>query len=294
VTNHQLDQVISACYSADAQTWKVAAPRIIKFIKAARYIVIVPDHEVGLFKSISPVEYEVFPETNYVPDWQGLLAKHNPPLRGKSYGWYLQQFIKLAAVAAAPPNSIVLIWDADTVPLKPLSFIGSDGRLTYYKDGGFHPPYFTTIKRLFDLTKLVNFSFISQCLVTKSDWMAELIVELEKRHNLPWMDAIIKSLDIRMGLCFSEYETLGTFINNKHSTFIQFTDRKWSRDGVSLVNNLAGLVDKTNAMKLEQLDYISFEKSQFNNRSILKRTLKKIRRLYLNMRHRLFISQKVV
>ena len=278
MTARQLDQVISACYSADAEIWKVAAPRIIKFINAARYVVIVPDHEVALFKSISPAEYEVAPETHYVPDWQGLLAKHNPPLRGKSYGWYLQQFIKLAAVAAAPPNSIILIWDADTVPQKTLNFIDGQGRLIYYTSTENYAPYFATIAKILSLEKIVAFSFIAQCFPVKQQWCNEFCAELTQRFRKPWMEAIMSNLDLRMGLCFSEYETLGTFISHRHSTEITFTNRPWQRDGALMTASRSQI----------EFDFISYERSQRIGKTFSGRLAKKIRRIYKSIRRKFY------
>jgi Family of unknown function (DUF6492) len=285
----RLSEVVSVCYSADAATWKIAAPRIIEFIDAESYKLIVPEHEVEIFKSISPHQYKVLSEKLYVPDWQALLAKHRPPQRGNKFGWYLQQFIKLSAIAAAPEEASVLIWDADTIPLKKLDFIDQSGHYLFYKDQGFHAPYFSTIKKLLNLSRQQQASFISQCFVTKGAWIQEMIKDIELRHQRPWQEAIMQCLDIRLGLCFSEYETLGTFIAHQHPNEIRFTDRPWSRDGVRIFGGVENFGHSRLSGQNSNLDYVSFEKSQANSRTHVQRILKALRRVVKRIR-KLFLT----
>jgi hypothetical protein len=42
-------KVVSTCILRDIEVWKVAAPRIINGISAAKYEIVVPDAEIDLF-----------------------------------------------------------------------------------------------------------------------------------------------------------------------------------------------------------------------------------------------------
>ncbi len=276
----ELFEVISVCKRPDAKTWAIAAPKIMQFISAQNYKVIVPDYEVEFFKSVSPPTYQVLPETNYIENWQLLLAKHVPPLLGNSYGWYLQQFIKLAAAADAPPNSKMLIWDADTVPLVPLKFANRDGKLNYYIGEENHLPYFETIEKLLHLKKQVRFSFIAQCFPVNSSWVKELFSAIQDVSGQSWQHALVSSFDMRLQSQFSEYETLGTFLTHRHPEEIVFSQNKWERLGNSLIKNSNNL----NAIKykniLADLDFISFEKWDSNPPTIFSKLKKKLRAVY--------------
>lgn len=283
----ELFEVISVCNSPDAKTWAIAAPRIMQFISAQNYKVIVPDHEVEFFKSISPIAYQVLPETKFISNWQALLASHHPPLTGRKYGWYLQQFIKLAAAAEAPENSNMLIWDADTIPLRPLNFMTEAGKLNYYTGHENHRPYFVTIEKILSLKKQVDFSFIAQCFPTKSTWVKELFSELEETSGLPWECALIAGFEMRLGSQFSEYETLGTFLTHRHCDEMAFSQNKWARLGNSLIKNPENIDESKYKTILTDLDYISFEKWDNPAPSLSYKLKKKIRVIYNTIKRRI-------
>ncbi|MGV0982116.1 MAG: DUF6492 family protein [Polynucleobacter sp.] len=244
----------------DAQTWKIASTYIVSNIVAKQYKVYVPDVEVELFKAISAEPFQVIGESIYTNAFAGEIKSRLSTRVAAQFGWYLQQLIKIAAVKDCKPSDTVLFWDADTIPLRPLTFVDEQGRLKYYQSQEYHHPYFETVMRLLRLSKKVRFSFIAQCFVMKAAWVQEFCVEIEARHRKGWVAALLDAINFNEGNSFSEYETLGTFISHRHSDKVVYIDRKWLRLGNSNIGHPAFLSPKLIAAELSEYDYASFEK----------------------------------
>lgn len=209
---HQLAEVISACSAKDIDVWTVASKHVVEFIRAERYTVIVPDRELELFLSVTSAPYEVKPESQFVGNTKDKIIQKLDINNQDRVGWYLQQFVKIAAVLKNDPASTVLIWDANTVPLKPLEFINAQGKLMYYQGEEYRKSYFDFIELALGLQRTQTFSFIAQSLVTKVTWAKELFDSLESSTNMHWIDAILFHLNPVEPAGFAEFETLGTWI----------------------------------------------------------------------------------
>jgi hypothetical protein len=171
----------------------------------------------------------------------------------------LQQFIKISAAKDSIKDAVVLIWDADTVPIKKIDFITQDGKLIYYKGVEHHQPYFDFIYRLLGLEKKVDFSFIAQCFALKASWLQELCDELENKYGVHWIDALLNSIDFNEGNGFSEYELLGTYFSYTHKNSMSFVDKKWLRLGNSKVGHVSFLNQQLIQGPLSEFDFLSFE-----------------------------------
>lgn len=261
-------RVISVCTAKDIETWTIACKRIIKCIEADQYLVVVPDQEVKLFESITVTPYQVIPESLYVGDLKSRLRTLLPIENHDRIGWYLQQFIKIAAAKELGPkkdvNQLVLIWDADTVPLNKLNFVDDQGRVLYYCGTESHTPYFEFIKRLFPWAKRLNFSFIAQCLPAKINWVQDFCGALESEGR-DWVDSIIAHLDQSQRAGFSEYESMGTYIWNRYPNMVALNQYAWERNGRSLVGNPEDLSELEFLGLSSLFDYISFEAWDVNH-----------------------------
>lgn len=255
-----VDELVCVCCKRDAQTWSVASQYIVRFISAKRYKVYVPDAEVVFFKSITPGIFEVVGEFIFTRHFSAELKRRLPARIADQFGWYLQQLIKLYAVSVCKSNELFLIWDADTVPIRPLNFINAQGKLVYYKSDEYHPPYFETIARLLGLEKKVDFSFIAQCFVLRTSWFAAFCHSIEEKHQTSWPNALLDSIDFEEGNGFSEYETLGAFISHRYPDQITYSENKWLRLGNSTLGHIAFLNDHEIDEKLGDYDFVSFEK----------------------------------
>ena len=212
------------------------------------------------FSKNSPPGFEVVGESCYTAQFKDQLLALLPINKKSQYGWYLQQFIKLLAMKDNDSSAVVLIWDADTAPIKKLNFVDSSGKLIYYKSTENHTPYFETIYKLTALNKKVSFSFIAQCFPMKVSWLNEFCTLLEEKFHLPWVEAILSQIDFDAPNSFSEYETLGTFISHHHEDEVIYTDKPWWRLGNTLINHVAFLSIKKADELADQYDFISFEK----------------------------------
>jgi hypothetical protein len=263
VSSAAFERVVSVCTARDQETWKVASSRITQCIAAKEYQVIVPDHEVALFQKISGPSYRVLPESTVVGSLKERLRTILPLENQDRVGWYLQQFIKIAAARAPASNGskdgLVLIWDADTVPLKQLRFINDLGRLMYYQGSELHQPYFDFIKRAFGLNKKCQFSFIAQCFPAKIAWVDKFCADLENSTGLDWMESILFYLDPAQPAGFSEYESLGTYIWDCYPNQVALSEGPWQRNGRRLVGKPDNVGKKTLQGLAQYYDYISFE-----------------------------------
>jgi uncharacterized protein DUF6492 len=253
--------LISVCCSRDAEVWRETSKHIVKYIRASRYEVIIPDREIDMFTTLSPKSFAVVGESTYVKDrnldW---LRSFFPEKRLNRAGWYLQQFVKIAAAKSRPNDDTVLIWDGDTVPLRPLEFIDRSGKLIYYTGSEHHLPYFAMIRHLLGLEKIVSFSFIAQCFIVKSQWADDFCNEIERHHNKHWIDAIVGKIDFDTESSFSEYESLGTYLSHRHPDEFLVSRHSWEREGNSLIGGIQKLTDRSAAALGARYDFISFEK----------------------------------
>lgn len=254
-----INALVSVCSSSDLDIWRISSIQIIEKIESESYIVIVPTSEIKKFKKKTPSEFRIISEDDYVGNLKAkissrLLSGHN------SVGWYLQQFIKLSFLYhERNEHGISLIWDADTVPLKKISFFDNN-KINYYTGYEFHEPYFHTINRLLGFQKQTACSFIGQCMPCPNIWTRDFFNYLELRFNSEWSDAILDSIDFGHFSSFSEYETLGTFFYKKYNEFISLKEPSiWQRRGKGLVGRAENLKFTSWFLKFKY-DFIAFEK----------------------------------
>ncbi len=86
-----MDSVISTCTVKDLEVWKQASKRIIQFIPAKNYIVIVPEFELDVFRKSSPGNYSVINENDVSGALNLMQIRDKLPNEFKfRAGWYLQ------------------------------------------------------------------------------------------------------------------------------------------------------------------------------------------------------------
>lgn len=276
-----VSRVVSVCSKKDIETWSVACTHIVKYIFANEYLLVVPDGEVEEFKSVTCKPYRVLPESSFVGALKDRLKELLPFQNHDRVGWYLQQFIKIAAAKDSPisddSNQIVLIWDADTVPLKNLSFSNLQGQVTFYKGHERHSPYFGLIKKLFPWSCEQPFSFIAQCFPAKISWLRDFCGELEV-NGQTWIETILAKVDHTQRAGFSEYESLGSFIWAKYPNQVALNEGSWERNGRSLLGSPMKLNTSHWLGLSKSFDYISFEAWDRGRgiKSILKSTRNRI------------------
>jgi len=254
-----INEIISVCSRRDAEVWRVSSRAVVQYIKATRYVVIVPDKDVIFFKSISPHEYEIVGESRLIGDLKSLLTRVLSPRIHDRIGWYLQQFIKISAILRNRDDEFVLIWDADTLPLKHLNFVDSDGKVVFYAGEEYRASYFHFLSKSLGLSKKDHFSYIAQCLPVKVGWVRAMCRDLAKGDLSTWLESVVSQLDVNEPAGFSEYESIGTYVSHYFSNEFVISSRKWFRNGMSLVGEPAKLSRLTLLGLAKEYDYISFE-----------------------------------
>ena len=152
-------------------------------------------------------------------------------------GWYLQQFLKLAA-AAEPGTEWRLVWDGDTLPLRPLRFLSDEvlPRPLLAPRADWHPPYFRTIERLLGNGSFAPHSFIHEHLLMRRDRAVALLDSL-RAEGTPWPLRVLKAIDdadlVPSG--FSEFETYGTFVHRRDPHHFAPRPLRSTRDAMVLL-----------------------------------------------------------
>mgnify|MGYP004432061739 CR=1 FL=1 len=141
-----------------------------------------------------------------------LLRKYSPNKKQRT-GWYYQQFLKLAFAKSKYSHSFYLTWDADTLPLAPITFF-EDNHILYNPKKEYNPNYFTTIEKLFGYGKQNKFSYIAEHMLFSTDIVCQMLREIEqsKIKGDSWFEKILSASNFDNPLpCFSEFETYGTY-----------------------------------------------------------------------------------
>ncbi len=138
----------------------------------------------------------------------------------KRAGWYFQQFIKLGYAQICDQDAYV-VWDADTVPVRPVRFCNEQGQYLFTLRQEFNPPYFNTLRTLLGLEKAEQESFIVENMIFDTALMRELLAKIEANDKLDgtvfWQKILyaVSPEDLK-GSGFSEFETYGTYVTTLH------------------------------------------------------------------------------
>jgi hypothetical protein len=226
--------VISLCNSSHIDVWKLTSELLPRHIKANSYRVYVPVEEIDLFRKVSPSVFEVLPQNDFGKEYfESLRQSCSLANNVGRFGWYLQQFLKIEILLASP-EELLVIWDSDCVPLKPITTFDSTGQPIYMlASNEYNETYFENIERLLaGLKRIQDFSFVIPSFPVKKLWVQELIGELSERNRGDaWWKAIIDSTDFSLRSGFSETETIGTWVANKYPGQWSTYPGKWERRG---------------------------------------------------------------
>jgi len=252
--------VIVTC-ERDLAINRLSVPEVIAHMAADEYQVIVPDGELARFRTALPARASIVPESSLLSGWTlSAIARQLPPATAGRAGWYLQQILKMQALAALPAGSNAVIWDGDTIPLRSPVFVDDADRVGFYVGTERHAPYFATIARLLGIERAIAGSFIAQCMYVRVGWIHELIASLEQRAARPWVEALLAAITGQSPSEFSEYETIGTFAFRRHADQCFVNHRPWFRFGTAYCGGL----DRITPAHLRRLaglfDFAAFER----------------------------------
>ncbi len=175
-------------------------------------------------------------------------------------GWYYQQFLKMA-FADFCDGDHYMTWDMDTVPLRNVEMFDHVGHPVFDLKSEHNPGYFKTIGNLLGLQKNVDGSFVSEHMIFRKDYMKEMIDNINNSdidgRNV-W-EKVINAIDMEyIALGFSEFETYGTFVTDRHPDAYGYRRFVSLRRG-SWFLNPAELTDEDINWLKQDYDAITFE-----------------------------------
>ncbi len=133
-------------------------------------------------------------------------------------GWYYQQFLKMS-FSEKCEGDYYMTWDMDTVPLREVLMFDRNLRPVFDLKSEHNPGYFKTIVNLLGIQKNVEGSFVSEHMIFKKEYMKELIRSMEQSsvEGENYREKIINAIeDEYISLGFSEFETYGVFVTDRH------------------------------------------------------------------------------
>ncbi len=150
-------------------------------------------------------------------------------------GWFFQQFLKLGFAYHPKAKANYLIWDADTVPLRPMTFI-SNNKVLFTRGLEYFPAYFSTIDHLLGFKSSLRCSVISQHCLCVTDIVKSLGSLIQSNCKSSCMvSSILDSCEARSSGFFSEYETYAGYYTHLRPTGFEVIRRRWFRNAAAIV-----------------------------------------------------------
>jgi hypothetical protein len=221
----------------------IQAIRSVRYCTTARTIFVVTAREnfAMLEHALGPLGPEVqwVDENQLIPQMplarvQALIAARGLP--AARAGWYFQQFLKLGMSVLADLAEHYLVWDCDTVALRPLAFFTAEGRvLVNPQHLPLHTPYYTLLTQLWGVSQQRDFSFIAEHLVMRKTYVQEMLKELRAKSPpaAAWPEIILAAIgDEGLGHSgFSEFETYGNWVLASYPEHFEIRPLKSMRFG---------------------------------------------------------------
>lgn len=271
---HSLD-IVTACRSADFPILPLSLDGLRRFVPFRKLYVITARRNIAKFEGAFGEGVTFFDEDVMIPGMT-LADVRELSLPGfpKGAGWYFQQLLKLAFCFHKQEDDYYLIWDADTIPLRPLEFFDSSGRMLFTIAEEEHAAYFDNYRRLLREEPRREFSFISQHMIVQKSILHEMLARIES--NFPgedsWAWKIMRNLEGTSTNLFSEYEMLGHFVRNNYPSRAAYRKLIWLREGAL---QTSGIPSSEDLKRLEQqYDFAAFESREMPLRRFVRRVRK--------------------
>ncbi|RKE49215.1 DUF6492 family protein [Sphingobacterium detergens] len=247
---------------------KIVINQAKRFFQTQQIYVITNSSHFEKFQSLNLTnlvlinENELFDQFNFRSVTNFLKQKIN---NGDRAGWYFQQFLKLE-ISKIIQSDYYLIWDADTIPLKPIDFFNKEDKVLIHKSEENHQPYFETLEHILGLKKTVNYSFISEHFMVQTKLMQNMLLEISKKAgDQAWPYYILENIATKdLALSgFSEYETYGNFLNSTYPDDFRLRNSpsellNTTRNGSMILGTLPNTKD-LDFLEVLGLHYATFE-----------------------------------
>jgi hypothetical protein len=267
--------VIAAARVRDLPVLDIVSRKLPLMVPFKQFVVVSPDKERAVIQTRLGVRARVISENNFVPGIT-LDSLRGLPVEGfpRAAGWYFQQLLKLQFAFIEPEDDYYLIWDADTVPLRPMRFFDDAGCMLLTKATEHHTPYFETYRRLLGEEPNREFSFIAQHILVQKSVAREMLGNIER--HIPgegnWAWKIMRTLPEHGVNLFSEYETYGHFVKQHYPDRVRFIERLWRRDP-SHKGGCAVPIERELRTASEKYEFAAYERAEKGWRRLARRFL---------------------
>ena len=263
-----------ACRAADLRIAQLTVEYLRRFLPVESIHLFTARSHLKRFRRALGSEVNLIDEDTALPDmtFQKLRGLSLPGFPGAA-GWYFQQLLKFSFCHRGVPGDYYLIWDADTIPLRPLEFFDRQGRMIFTTADENHSPYFDTYRNLLGEEPHREFSFIAQHMIVEKKILREILNRIETRLPGPesWAWKIMRNLVGDGTNLFSEYETLGHYVKNHYPDRAVYRRMAWLRDGSLRVGGMPSVTDLDRLGR--EYDFAAFEAAE----RPLRRTVRKVR-----------------
>jgi hypothetical protein len=255
--------VFTSCHQKDLPILCLAARHLPKCVPFKKLHVATARQNFPHFANLLGADVALIDENEFISDVTLARLKEVPePGFPRGAGWYFQQFLKYQFAFHDKGDDYYLIWDSDTVPLRPMEFFDGQGRMIFTRAKEHHLPYYITYKNLLGHDPRPEFSFIAQHMIAQKSLLREMLLAIEK--NIPgpenWAWKIMRGLGGEGTNRFSEYEMFGHYVKNRHPEAAVFRDLPWLREGTRRVFSAP---TEDDLKKLgERYDFVAFEASR--------------------------------
>lgn len=246
--------IVTVCAGKDLENIATCIHSLNKNLKVGTIYVITNN-----INAVPPIDNVVSIDENDIISKQAVdeLKKIKFPYSEKRFGWYFQQFLKMEFSRSKYCKNDYLIWDADTILLKNISFINDNKILFTSGEEKLNSHYVDTYKKLLKIEQHFSFSLISQHLFVNKNVMIEMLNKIENLHHFYFADAILKNINGDSYSLFSEYETYINYFANTRTNY-QLIKRSWFRNAASICKFGSSLekISRT----FPDCDYVAMEK----------------------------------
>ena len=218
-------ELILLTIERDLPVLSIGLPYIIRFIKPSSIRIIASStcleraRELGLNRCTG-ASIDFLDEDKVVPGLDIALVRKLIVERdgeGSRAGWYFKQILNLAYSLREETSPYYLTWDADSIPVRGISFFDPDGRVYMTMKKENHAPYFTTSMNLIGIGKVAERSFIAEHMMFERDHVRALLKRIDGNDS-PTGASIAKRViesiaaEDLSGSGFAEYEIYGSFM----------------------------------------------------------------------------------
>ena len=208
--------IVTSCRRADYPILQKAFVGLSEFVPFRKLYIFTARQNITSLQRMLSRNVEILDEDEQIPG-MALQSLRRLPLPGfpKGAGWYFQQLLKYTFCFQKQEDDYYLIWDADTVPLRPLQFFDPSGRMLFTTAKESNPYYFDNYRRLLREEPRHEFSFIAQHMIVQKSILREMLARIESNFtgDESWAWKIMRNLRGDCSNLFSEYETLGHYID---------------------------------------------------------------------------------